>query len=130
MRTARTVAFTLLSVFIFAACGGQVGNPASGGIAPTPVSLEPGESLAFAATGLGGLAATPEALTWAVQESAGGTVDAAGNYTTPDAEGTFHVVAASTTDARRRATATVHVRWRGIRVRIAPSAASLSTGER
>ncbi|HEY1908960.1 MAG TPA: hypothetical protein VGG91_23155, partial [Myxococcaceae bacterium] len=75
------------------------------------------------------MAESPEALTWAVQESGGGTVDVAGNYTTPDAEGTFHVVASSTTDARRKATATVHVKWRGIRVRIAPSASSVSTGQ-
>ncbi len=49
-------------------------------------------------------------------------MDAAGNYMTPDAEGTFHVVAASTADARRKATVTVEVRRRGIRVRITPSA--------
>src|SRR5262245_35637681 len=121
MRTGRTVAFILLSVFLFVACGGKVGDSANGGIDPTPVSLEPGESLAFAATGLADVASSPDALAWAVQESGGGTVDGAGNYTTPDTEGTFHVVAASKSDARRKATATIYVRWRGIRVRIAPS---------
>ena len=129
MRTERTLAFTLLSVFLFSACGGRVGDPANASIAPSPVALEPGESLAFATTGLATLAGRAEDLTWAVQESGGGTVDAAGNYTTPDAEGTFHVVASSTTDSRRRATGTIHVKWRGIRVRIAPSTTSLSTGD-
>ena len=128
MRTERTVAFLLLSVFLFVACGGKVGDAANGGIAPTPVNLEPGESLAFAATGLADVASSPDALAWRVQESGGGTVDGAGNYTTPTTEGTFHVVASSKSDARRQATATIWVRWRGIRVRIAPSTTSLSTG--
>jgi len=96
---------------------------------PSPVSLEPGEALAFAATGHEALAGRPETLAWSVQESGGGTVDATGNYMTPETEGTFHVVAASTADARKKATVTVQVRRRGIRVRITPSVATLSTGD-
>ena len=56
-------------------------------------------------------------------------MDAAGDYMTPDAEGTFHVLAASTSDSRWKATVPIQVRWRGIRVRIAPSATTLSTGD-
>src|SRR5262245_28825539 len=128
MRTQRSVSFAFLSVFLFAACGGQVGDPASLTVDPSPVSLEPGEALAFAARGHVASGGRLEPLAWSVQESGGGTVDAAGNYMTPNAEGTFHVVAASTVDARRKASVTVDVRWRGIRVRIAPSVTSLSTG--
>ncbi len=105
-----------------------MGDPASLTVEPSPVTLEPGEALAFAARGQPALGGRLEPLAWSVQESGGGTVDAAGNYMTPEAEGTFHVVAASTVDARRKATVTVDVRWRGIRVRIVPSVASLSTG--
>jgi hypothetical protein len=129
MRKLRTTVVSLLPVFLFVACAGQVGDSPDMAIAPSPVSLEPGEALAFAATGPGATTGGPEAFTWAVEESGGGTVDAAGNYTTPDAEGTFHVVASSTADARRKAAVTVQVQRRGIRVRIAPSVASLRTGD-
>ena len=101
---------------------------------PSPVSLEPGESLAFTATGQEAFSGEqarsgqPEAFAWSVQESGGGTVDAAGNYMTPETEGTYHVVAASTADARKKALAPVEVRRRGIRVRIAPRFVTLSTG--
>ena len=106
-----------------------MGSSADLVVSPSPVSLEPGEALAFDATGNGTAGNPSGSLTWSVEESDGGTVDAAGNYTAPETEGTFHVVAASTSDARRRTTATVEVRRRGIRVRITPSATSLSTGD-
>ena len=101
---------------------------------PSPVSLEPGEALAFAAAGQDALSAQtgsgrPENFAWSVRESSGGTVDAAGNYMTPEAEGKFHVVAASSADTRRTATASVDVRRRGIRVWIGPRVATLRTGE-
>ena len=106
-----------------------MGDPANLSVDPSPVSLEPGEALAFSAKGPEASTASPERLGWSVQESGGGTVDAAGNYMTPDAEGTFHVLAASTSDSRWKATVPIQVRWRGIRVRIAPSATTLSTGD-
>ncbi|MGZ6035588.1 MAG: hypothetical protein ACXWLG_09105, partial [Myxococcaceae bacterium] len=105
-----------------------MGTSPSLGVAPSPVALEPGEALAFATTGKAGTAA-PEAFTWSVEESGGGTVDRAGNYTAPQTEGTFHVVAASTADARQKATVTIWVKRRGIRVRITPSTTSMSTGD-
>src|SRR5678815_2244337 len=106
MRTERALSFALLAVFLFGACGGRVGNPAALTVDPSPVSLEPGEALAFAATGQEALAGRPETLAWSVQESGGGTAD-----------------------ARKKATVTVQVRRRGIRVRITPSVATLSTGD-
>ena len=81
-----------------------MGDPAYLTVDPSPVSLEPGEALAFAARGQQAISGRPETIAWSVQESGGGTVDAAGNYMTPEAEGTFHVLAASTSDARRTAT--------------------------
>src|SRR5262249_38746480 len=128
-RKQRTIGFHLLSIFLFVGCAGKVGDSPDMAIAPSPVSLEPGEALAFAATGPEAATGQPEAVRWTVEESGGGTVDAAGNYAPPDAEGTFHVVASSTAAASRKAAVTVDVRRRGIRVRIAPSVASLSTGD-
>ena len=125
MRTERTVSLALFAVFLFGACGGRVGDPAAVTVDPSPVSLEPGEALAFAAAGQEALAGRHGAFAWSVQESGGGSVDAAGNYMTPDAEGTFHVVAASTADARKKATVSVEVRRRGLRVRIRPSIVNL-----
>ncbi len=98
-------------------------------IAPSPVSLEPGEALAFGASGQGTRAGRPGPFTWSVQESGGGTVDGSGSYRTPQKEGTFHVLAASSTDTLLRASVSVNVWRRGIRVRIAPLAVSLSTGQ-
>ena len=93
------------------------------------MDLEPGEAVAFAPTAQDVDGGSPEALTWSVVESGGGTVDGSGNYMTPDTEGAFHVAAASSSDARRKAIVKVHVWWRGVRVRIRPSVTSLSTGD-
>jgi acyl-coenzyme A thioesterase PaaI-like protein len=97
-------------------------------VAPSPVSLEPGEALGFAASG-SAASSQPGDLRWTVEESGGGTVDAVGNYMTPDAEGSFHVLASSSSDARGKAQAPVQVRWRGIRVRVTPRDTTLSTGQ-
>ena len=129
MRTTRFVVLTSVAAFLFAACSGQVGQSPNLSLAPSPVSLEPGEALAFAATGQASTVRPSGDLTWSVEESGGGTVDASGNYTAPLAEGTFHVLAASTADARQKATVTVWVKRRGIRVRITPSTTSVSTGD-
>ena len=128
MRTTRLVVLPSIAVFLLVACSGQVGSSPGLSVAPSPVDLEPGEALAFATTGKAATGAS-EAFTWSVEESGGGTVDAAGNYTAPRTEGTFHVVVASTADVRQKATVTIWVKWRGIRVRITPSTTSMSTGD-
>ncbi len=83
MRTTRLVVLTSVAAFLFAACSGQVGSSANLSLAPSPVSLEPGEALAFAATGEASTVHPSGDLTWSVEESGGGTVDASGNYTAP-----------------------------------------------
>src|SRR5690242_15091539 len=98
MRIQRTFVLALLSVFSFVGCGGRVGDPAALSLAPSPVSLEPGEALGFQASGSAAKASSPQALRWSVQESGGGTVDEAGNYMTPVAEGSFHVLASSSSN--------------------------------
>ncbi len=66
-----------------------------------------------------------KAVDWTVQESSGGTTDAAGLYTAPNATGTFHVVATSRADPTKSATATVTVI---VGVAITPARASLASG--
>ena len=128
MRTARVVAFNIIVFVILVGCSGQVGSAADMTVAPSPISLEPGEAVALAAQRQADTGTRSQALTWSVQETGGGTVDSSGNYTAPQTEGTFHVVASSMTHTRLTATGTVEVRKRGIRVRIVPSTTSLTTG--
>ena len=47
---------------------------------------------------------------WSVQEPGGGTIDAMGRYTAPEAAGTYHVVAERTDAEGVRAVATVTVK--------------------
>lgn len=77
-------------------------------VSPATATLTLGETQQFTATVTG---AQDTGVIWSVQEgNAGGTVDAAGLYTAPDAPGTYHVVAASRADPSQTATATVTVR--------------------
>lgn len=75
-------------------------------VQPPSAILLPSMKQAFTAAVTGTAQA---AVKWSVQESAGGTVDAAGNYTAPSSEGTFHVVATSVADPTRSAVAVVNV---------------------
>src|SRR5512132_2107086 len=81
-------------------------------ISPTASDLTPGESITFSA--VAGGEAVPVA--WSVQEPGGGTIDSAGTYSAPDAEGTYTVVALA---AARTSTANVRVR-KGVRVTVNP----------
>ena len=79
-------------------------------IAPRSASTTPGGKLNFTATVSGAAAGQSTAVTWSVQEGAGGgTVDSAGHYTAPAGTGTFHVVATSVADPSKQASATVQV---------------------
>ena len=77
-------------------------------IAPASTTLSVGDTGAFAAsepdTG------NPLPVIWSVQEgSGGGTVSADGVYSAPAVPGTYHLIAASQTDASRTGSATVIV---------------------
>jgi sugar lactone lactonase YvrE len=72
-------------------------------VTPSTATLEPGASLQVMAQAL-----PPQALTWSVQEGAGGgKVDAQGLYTAPYAAGAFHVLATGSDGARGTLTVTV-----------------------
>ncbi|MDC0711025.1 Ig-like domain-containing protein [Stigmatella sp. ncwal1] len=76
-------------------------------VSPMSASLAPSATRFFSATVS---QATDTRVSWSVREGAvGGTIDAAGQYTAPATEGTFHVVATSMEDSSRSATALVSV---------------------
>jgi hypothetical protein len=93
--------------------GGAGGSGGSGGQVLTGVTVTPASATVitnasryFACT----VANDPSAgCTWNVSEANGGTIDAAGLYVAPAAQGTFHVVATSSKDPSASATATVTV---------------------
>jgi len=74
-------------------------SPATATLATTPQSTA-GNTKQFGASA---------PVTWTVQEAAGGSISAAGLYTAPATEGTYHVIAAAQADATKTATATVTV---------------------
>jgi len=76
-------------------------------ISPTSVTVAPGGTTSFTATSSGSM---NTADTWAVQEGgAGGSITSSGMYTAPNTFGTFHVVATSSADTSKTATAVVSV---------------------
>lgn len=76
-------------------------------ISPQLVTLTPAAMQTFTANVTG---TSNTAVTWAVQEGAGGgNIDATGNYTAPAGSGTYHVVASSVADSNQKGFATVVV---------------------
>jgi hypothetical protein len=75
-------------------------------VAPATAQLPPNGAQAFTATVL---LATSGDVTWSVEESGCGTVDAAGRFTAPGKAATCHVVAASVADPSKTARAAVTV---------------------
>lgn len=75
-------------------------------VTPEVAAVDQGRNQTFRATVTG---ITNQAVTWSVLEPTGGTITAAGVYTAPPRDGTFHVVASSTVDRNSQGTATVYV---------------------
>jgi len=78
-------------------------------VTPSASSTTVGGTLNFQASVTGTVAGQSTAVTWSVQELAGGTVTAAGVYTAPAVAGTYHVVATSVADPSKTGTSTVSV---------------------
>ncbi len=103
---------TTILTLLLAACGGQVTSDAAGQdvmltVSPATARIGPGESLVLNATVTGTANTMVE---WSVQEGiGGGTVEPDGRYTAPATNGTYHVLAASSADPTKSATATVTV---------------------
>jgi hypothetical protein len=100
-----TLSLTALLTSLSACSSGSLTHVGTGvaqfAVAPAAPQLAPGAQLQFAVT-----SADVGQVTWAVAETNGGTIDAAGHYTAPDIEGQFTVVAASGAQQR---SASVHV---------------------
>jgi hypothetical protein len=114
----RSWIFAVLSLAcLLAGCGGGSGTVAPKPPAPAPVSvavsvspsiatLNQAATRQFSATVTG---SANTAVTWSVQEPAGGSVASGGLYTAPATVGTFHVVATSQADPTKTAIAIVTV---------------------
>jgi hypothetical protein len=95
-------------------------------VAPENVTLNTGSQQLFTATVTG---TANKAVNWSVQEQGGGSIDATGRYTAPQAVGIFHVIATSVADPSRSDISTVNVQAAPVvAVVIAPTTADLSTG--
>ena len=129
MRRSAVCTWTICCLFFFG-CAGDVGAPGkalpdSVVLSPSDSSLEPGTSVSFAAQVPPGAAA----LTWAVQEAGGGTIDLSGRYTAPDVDdGAFHVTASRSDDPSKSASALVRVRRHRIKVTLTPTTAQMGAG--
>ena len=120
----RKACLSLLVLTMIEAAGCATGC-AKGSVLPPPgssqavglqVTVSPHEAfaflsgtVAFSAVVTGAASGQSTAVTWSVQESSGGTVDASGNYTAPASTGTFHVVATSVADSSRKDVASITV---------------------
>ena len=88
-------------------CPGSSGGGVQVSVSPSSVSLPEGGTQNFSATVSG---TSDAAVVWSVDESAGGTIDAAsGRYLAPLNSGTFHVRATSHADSTKSGVATVTV---------------------
>jgi len=95
------------------------------GVAITPASLTVATagSQAFTAAVTG---SANTAVTWSVQEPAGGAINSGGYYTAPATGGTFHVVATSVADPSKTATAEITVQ--DVTLAITPATTDLDQG--
>lgn len=95
-------------------------------IAPRSAAVDACRTATFTAVVTGSADTT---VTWSIGEgAAGGTIDAAGNYTAPTTAGTYHVVATSRASPSALATAAVTVSDRVLAVSVSPSTLSLTPG--
>jgi hypothetical protein len=75
-------------------------------VSPNPATVFLGAMQTFKAA----VTASNTAVTWSIQEgAAGGSIDNQGNYTAPQAVGTYHVIATSVVDTSKNGTASITV---------------------
>jgi plastocyanin len=93
-------------------------------IAPATPRLEAGAQQQFVAAAAG----NDPRVTWAVVETGGGSIDAAGLYNAPRAAGVYHVVATSAADPSRSARAEITVVVPPVSVTMSPAALTVKPG--
>lgn len=97
-------------------------------VSPRTASVAPYATVSLSAAVTGTSNTT---VAWSVQEgAAGGSVSAAGVYTAPATQGTYHVIARSGADSAKSDTATITVAAAGqtVAVSVSPSTASVAAG--
>ena len=130
MNVARRKELALLAaVGISFGCSAKVTSSAQGVsvvVVPASAQVLPNGTASFAAV-VTGTANT--AVTWSVREAAGGAVSAAGLYSAPGSQGTYHVVATSSADSSASGAAAVTVTpTPTISVTVWPRSPSLQVG--
>ena len=131
MRLQRTVIGLLLLLSLLACAPG--GGPGGSGntvavtVAPNAVQLQPGQPQTFLATVTG---TTNAGVSWSVNESGGGQINASGQYLAPQVAGTFHVRATSAADPTKSGQATVTVTAPPVvAIGVSPATASVQVGQ-
>ena len=115
MRTSLALRLAALAAAsALAACTATVGgsqDSAAQGVSvvvtPDAIELAPGQETQFGAMVTG---TADGEVTWSIDEAGGGTIDQAGNYTAPAADGVYHIRAASHASPQASAVATATVR--------------------
>lgn len=92
---------------------------------PSQLALFTGGQQQFSATITG---TSDTAVTWSVQEPAGGTINVNGLYTAPANPGSYHIVATSHADPTKTRTSTVTVAQQPISVTVNPTNTGTSPG--
>src|SRR5205085_2323652 len=97
----------LLAAALLAACGENTAiTVIAVSITPAAASTTAGGTVQFTGTVTG---STDTRVIWSVKESSGGQISASGLYQAPAAVGTYHVVATSTADTSKSASAELTV---------------------
>jgi hypothetical protein len=124
------LALGLFSAGLGTGCGGGAINPTDLSVAVTPeqASVQCEGTVTFTAAVTGTTPNGSTAVTWSVEETAGGTVSSSGQYTAPTTAGTYHIIATSVASTSTRHRVTVTVTPPGISVSVTPSSASISSG--
>lgn len=116
-----------LAPLLLTSCGGgstqATPSVISVTITPNMNTVPQGGTQAFFATVQG---SSNQAVTWSVQEGAGGSITSAGMYTAPNTPGVYHVVATSQADIATHGAAIVTVPQISISIQAAPT--SVITG--
>lgn len=134
----RNLGVLALSALTFAACEEKdpiqvIIDPISVEISPsTPVTLQVGQSFTYSAVVLGGDESTNRGVTFSSATPAVATVNATTGVVTAVAPGTTTIIATSTADATKRASAQLIVQGPGpsqVSISVEPSAASVAIGQ-
>lgn len=103
---ASQVLVVLALLVVLPGCGGGGSQSGTVLISPATANVFQGGTQSFAAMVVG---QSGSAVSWAVQESAGGSITSGGVYTAPNTSGIFHVIATNQADSSKSSTAAVVV---------------------